>query len=30
MSILEWYLKDHMTLKIEIIAAENVALPSQE
>ncbi len=30
-SILEWFLKDHVTLKLEaVIAAENSALPSQE
>ncbi len=29
-SILEWFLKDHETLKTEVMAAKNAALPSQE
>ncbi len=29
MSILEWFLKDHVTLKTEVMATENSAL-SQE
>ncbi len=29
-SILEWFLKDHVTLKREVMVAENSALPSQE
>ncbi len=28
--ILEWFLKDHVTLKTGVIAAENSALPSLE
>ncbi len=27
---LQWFLKDHVTLKTEVMAVENVALPSQE
>ncbi len=30
MSVLEWLLKDHVTLKTEVMADENSALPSQE
>ncbi len=30
MSILEGFLKDHVTLKARVMAAENSALPSQE
>ncbi len=29
-SILEWFLKDHVTLKTGVMTAKNVALPSQE
>ncbi len=29
-SILEWFLKDHMTLTTGAMAAENSALPSQK
>ncbi len=28
--ILDWFLKDYVTLKTEVMAAENSALPSQE
>ncbi len=30
MRILEWFLKDHVTLKTGVMAAENSALPSQK
>ncbi len=29
-SKLEWYLKGHVTVKTEVMTAENSALPSQE
>ncbi len=29
-SILEWFLKDHVTMDARVMAAENSALPSQE
>ncbi len=29
-SILEWFLKDHVTLKSQVMTAENSALPSQK
>ncbi len=29
-SILEWFLKDHVTQKTGVMAAENSALPSKE
>ncbi len=29
-TILEWFLKDHVTLKTEVMTAENSALPSQQ
>ncbi len=29
-SVSEWFLKDHVTLKIGVMAAENSAIPYQE
>ncbi len=28
--VLEWFLKDHVTLKNDVMASNDVALPSQE